>query len=106
MDGLEIFAILIISIIVIMIFQGSLGEVSYSVAGRGHRVSLHPYHPHRRHPHHKHHRHHHNRHHRVYEGYANENLYKNTSDVEQANYGVYNQSDLHSNLASDIISEF
>lgn len=104
MDGLEIFAILIISIIVIMIFQGSLGEATYVVRDghRRHKHSHHPYHPHRRHPHHRHH----HKHHRVYEGYANENLFKNTSDVEQANYGVYNNNELHNDLASEIFSEF
>ena len=90
MDGLEIFAILIISIIVIMIFQGSLGDSTYVVKRDGHRRhrhSHHPYHPHRRHPHHRH-RH---RHHRVYEGYANENAFKNENDVDLENYGVYDE---------------
>ena len=104
MDGLEIFAILIISIIVIMIFQGTLGEPAYVVRRDGHRHkhSHHPYHPHRRHPHHKHH-HHYNR---LYEGYANENSFKNESDVELRNYGVYDENSLHSEFASEIFSEF
>ena len=102
MDGLEIFAILIISIIVIMIFQGTLGEHGY-VRPDGHRQrhSHHPYHPHRRHPHHKHH--HHNR---FSEGFANENSFKNESDVELKNYGVYDENSLHSEFASEIFSEF
>ena len=74
MDGLEVFAILIISIIVIMIFQGSLGVPQYVVTTgnrhhKHHSDSHHPYHPHRRHPHHHHH--HRRRHHseRLYEGF-------------------------------------
>ena len=104
MDGLEIFAILIISIIVIMIFQGTLGESSYVVKRGGHRHhrhSHHPYHPHKRHPHHRHHRHH-----RVYEGFSNDNLFKNENDVDLKNYGVYDENSLHSEYASEIFSEF
>ena len=105
MDGLEIFAILIISIIVIMIFQGTLGEPSYIVRRQGHRHhshSHHPYHPHRRHPHHKHH----HSHHRVYEGFSTDNLFKNENDVDLKNYGVYDENSLHSDYASEIFSEF
>ena len=77
MDGLEVFAILIISIIVIMIFQGTLGVPEYVVTTgnrhhKHHSDSHHPYHPHRRHPnHHRHHPHHRHRHHseRLYEGF-------------------------------------
>ena len=75
MDGLEVFAILIISIIVIMIFQGSLGVPDYVVTtgnkhNRHHNNSHHPYHPHRRHPHH------HRRHSkRLYEGFGHESKY-------------------------------
>ena len=104
MDGLEIFAILIISIIVIMIFQGSLGESAPVVIRDGHRRrrhSHHPYHPHRRHPHNRHHRHH-----RVYEGFSNENAFKNENDVELENYGVYDENSLHSEFASEIFSGF
>lgn len=104
MDGLEIFAILIISIIVIMIFQGTLGEPSYVVnhnRHRRHKHSHHPYHPHKRHPHHKHHRHH-----RVYEGFSSDNLFKNKNDVDLVNYGVYNENSLHSDFASEIFAEY
>ena len=101
MDGLEVFAILIISIIVIMMFQGSLGMpvVTRKEHRHIHHKHHHPYHPHRRHPHHKHH------HHpgRLYEGYANENLFKNSSDVEQRNYGVYGDDKI--DLAAEIFSE-
>ena len=84
MDGLEVFAILTISVIVIMMFQGSLGMPVVTTKKEHKHRSHHPYHPHRRHPHHKHH---HSG--RLYEGYANENLFKNTSDVELRNYAVY-----------------
>ena len=63
-----------------------------------HSNQHHPYHPHRRHPHHKHH---HSG--RLYEGYANENLYKNANDIEQQNYAVYGDDKI--GLAAEIFSE-
>jgi|SaaInlV_165m_DNA_2_1040747.scaffolds.fasta_scaffold192474_1 hypothetical protein len=100
MDGLEVFAILIISIIVIMMFQGTLGmpAIERKEHRRHHHHSKHhhPYHPHRRHPHHSG---------RLYEGFSDENLFKNSSDVEQRNYGVYDDDSLKHELAAEIFAE-
>ena len=101
MDGLEIFAIMIISIILIMMYQGTLGMPHRAIKHKKHKHHHHhPYHPHRHHPH-KHH------HERLYEGYANsdEYLYKNSSDVEQRNYGVYDDKELHDENAAEIFAE-
>lgn len=103
MDGLELFAILMISIVLIMMFQGTLGISAHKeIKHKKHRHHHHPYHPHKHHPHR--HRHHHER---LYEGYTNsdEYLYKNSSDVEQRNYGVYDDKELHNEHASEIFAE-